>query len=95
VHSLVGIVIVASEEVPMAKTVDVTIPLDPEAAKALDTPARREAVGRYLSELLKGRRVREALAEAIADVKREARASGLTDKDIDAELEAWHTERSA
>ena len=43
----------------MAKTVDVTIPLDPEAAKALDTPARREAVGRYLSELLKGRRVRD------------------------------------
>jgi hypothetical protein len=77
------------------KTVDVTIPLDPEAAKALDTPARREAVGRYLSELLKGRRVREALAEAIADVKREARASSLTDKDIDAELEAWRTERRA
>jgi Arc/MetJ family transcription regulator len=95
VHSLVGTVIVASKEVLMAKTVDVTIPLDPEAAKALDTPARREAVGRYLSELLKGRRVREALAEAIADVKREARASGLTDKDIDAELEAWRTKRRA
>jgi hypothetical protein len=45
VHSLVGTVIVASKEVLMAKTVDVTIPLDPEAAKALDTPARREAVG--------------------------------------------------
>jgi hypothetical protein len=95
VYCLVGIVIVASEEVTMAKTVDVTIPLDPEAAKALNTPVRREAVGRYLSELLKGRRVHEVLAEAIADVKREAKASGLTDEDIDAELEAWRTERRA
>jgi hypothetical protein len=33
--------------------------------------------------------VREVLAEAIADAKREARAKGLTDEEIDAELEAW------
>lgn len=33
------------------------------------------------------------LPEAIADLKREARANGLTDADIDAELEAWRTER--
>ena len=29
------------------------------------------------------------LSEAIANLKREDRASGLTDVDIDAELEAW------
>ena len=79
----------------MDSTVDVILPVDAEAAKALDSPARREAAGRYLSSLLKGGRVRDVLAEAIADAKREARASGLTDEDIDAELEAWRAERKA
>jgi hypothetical protein len=79
----------------MDSTVDVILPVDAEAAKALDSPARREAAGRYLSSLLKGGRVRDVLAEAIADAKHEARASGLTDEDIDAELEAWRAERRA
>ena len=79
----------------MDTTVQVTLPVDAEAAKALDTPARREAAGRYLSGLLTGERVRDVLAEAIADAKREARASGLTDEAIDAELEAWRAERKA
>jgi hypothetical protein len=75
--------------------VDVTIPLKPEAAKALENQARREAIGRYLSSLLKGNRLANVLAEAIADAKREARGNGLTDEDIDAELKAWRAERSA
>ncbi len=77
----------------MSNTVEVAIPLDAEAARVLESPARREAVGRYLSELLKSGRVRDILAEAIADAKREARASGLTDEDIDAELDAWRSGR--
>lgn len=79
----------------MDTTVDVTIPVDAEAARALESPARREAAGRYLSGLLKGERVHEILAEAIADLKREARASGLTDEEIDAELEVWRAEDKA
>jgi hypothetical protein len=79
----------------MDSTVDVTLPVDAEAAKALDSPARREAAGRYLSGLLRDGRVRDVLAEAITDAKREARASGLTDEAIDAELEAWRAERKA
>jgi hypothetical protein len=35
------------------------------------------------------------LPEAIADLKREARANDLTDADIDAELEAWRNERNS
>jgi hypothetical protein len=35
------------------------------------------------------------LPEAIADLKREARANGLTDPGIDAELEAWRNERKS
>jgi hypothetical protein len=79
----------------MDTTVEVTLPVDAEAAKALDSPARRQAAGRYLSGLLTGGRIGEVLAEAIAEAKREARASGLTDEDIDAELAAWRGERQA
>jgi hypothetical protein len=79
----------------MEATVDVTIPVDADAAKALESRVRREAVGRYLSGLLKGGRVGEVLAEAIADAKREARTKGLPDEDIDAELDAWRAERRA
>jgi hypothetical protein len=35
------------------------------------------------------------LPEVIADIKREAHANGLTDADIDAELEAWRNERNS
>jgi hypothetical protein len=35
------------------------------------------------------------LPEAIADLKREAHANGLTDADVDAELEAWRNERKS
>ena len=77
----------------MDSTVDVTIPVEMEAAKALENPARREAVGRYLSGLLKEGRIPAVLAVAIADAKREARSKGLTDEDIDAELEAWRAKR--
>ncbi len=79
----------------MNALIDVTIPVDAEAARALRSPARREAAGRYLSGLLKEGGVQELLAEAIADAKREARSNGLTDAEIDAELDAWRSERGA
>lgn len=79
----------------MDNTVEVTIPVDAETAQALKSPARREAVGRYLSSLLKGGRAHDVLAEAIAEAKREAREHGLTDEQIDAELDQWRTERRA
>jgi hypothetical protein len=82
-----------AEDSPMDDTVGVTIPLDPDAAKALDSPARREAAGRYLSRLLKSGQVGDVLTEAIAEAKSEARANGLSDQEIDAELEAWRAER--
>jgi hypothetical protein len=84
-----------SEEVRMDNTVDVLIPVDAEAARALENPARREAAGRYLSGLLRGGRVPDVLAAAIADAKREARTNGLTDANTDAELAAWRAERTA
>ena len=79
----------------MDNRVDVTIPVDAEAAKAPESRARREAVGRYLSSLLKGGRARDVLAGAIAEAKREARAHRLTEEEIDAELDEWRAERRA
>ena len=81
----------------MGDTVEVTIPVDADAdadaAQALKSPARRAAAGHYLSGLLKGGRARDLLAEAIGEAKEEAHTRGLTDGDIDAELEAWRVER--
>ena len=83
------------EEARIDNTVDVTIPVYAEAAKALESPGGREAVSRYLSSPLKGGHARDVLAEAIAEAKREARAHGMTDAEIDAELAAWRAERRA
>ena len=80
------------EWTPRSKSPFQSMPRPPRRSTAR---ARREAAGRYLSGLLTGGRVRDVLADAIAEAKREARASGLTDEDIDAELEAWRGERKA
>ena len=72
--------------------IDITKSIEPEAASALTDPVRREATGRILSGMLVRGRLRDVLAEAISDAKRDARANGLTDEDIDAELPVWRTE---
>ncbi len=77
----------------MSETVEITIPVDAEAAQALKSPSRRAAAGRYLSGLLKDGRARDLLEEAFAEAKKEARANGLTDAGIGAELAAWRAER--
>jgi hypothetical protein len=77
----------------MNEIVRLELPVEADIAKALENPARRQAAGRYLGSLLTGDQILRALAEAIAAAKQEARANGLTDEDIDAELEAWRAER--
>ena len=42
--------------------------------------------------LIKDGGARDLIEEAIAEAKREARAKGLSDSEIDAELRAWRTE---
>ena len=75
--------------------VDITIPVAPEAADVLRSPARREAAGRYISGLLKEGVLRDLVAQSVAATKEEARSNGLSDAEIDAELEAWRSERDA
>jgi hypothetical protein len=62
----------------MNNVVRIEIPVSETAAKILGTPERREAVGRYVSNMLDGGKAATLLAEAIAGAKTEARASGLT-----------------
>lgn len=76
----------------MADTVDVTIPVDPATAAALADARNREAVGRLVSRVLRPRSGPSPLAEAITALKSEARAAGLTDQDVDAELAAYNAE---
>jgi hypothetical protein len=73
----------------MDKTVDVTIPVEPEAAAALADARNREAVGR----VLRPRAGPSPLAQAIVELKAEARTAGFSDADIDAELAAYNAER--
>jgi hypothetical protein len=77
----------------MDGTVEVMIPVDPEAAAALADARNREAVGRLVSRVLRPRSGPSPLARAIADLKAEARAAGLSDADIDAELATYNAER--
>jgi hypothetical protein len=77
----------------MEKTVDVVIPVAEEAATALTDSRNREAVGRLVSRVLRPGAGPSPLAQAIADMKRDARNSGLSDAEIDAELAAYNAER--
>lgn len=77
----------------MDNTVDVTIPVEPDAAAALADARNRAAVGRLVSRVLRPHSGPSALARAIAELKAEARAAGLTAAEIDAELAAYNAER--
>jgi len=61
----------------MDNTMDVTIPVEPEAAAALTNTRSGPS----------------PLAQAIAELKAEVEAAGLTDAEIDAELAAYNAER--
>jgi hypothetical protein len=76
----------------MDNPVDVTIPVEPEAAAALADVRNREAIGRLVSRVLRPHSGPSALARALADMKAEARAAGLDDAEIDAELAAYNAE---
>lgn len=76
----------------MTATVDVTIPVEPEAAEALADARNRDAVGRLVSRVLRPHAGPSALGQAITELKREVRAAGLTDDEIDAELATYNAE---
>jgi len=78
----------------MADRVTVQIPVSRAAAAALADETRRQKVGKLVSDMLRpGSPQDDPLAALIAELKADARADGLTDKDIDAELAADNAER--
>jgi hypothetical protein len=77
----------------MDKTVNVTIPVEPEAAATLTDARNRDAVGRLVSRMLRPQGGPNPLAEAIAEMKAAARAAALADGDIEDELTAYNAER--
>jgi hypothetical protein len=78
----------------MAGSVLVQIPVSPEAAAALKDDARREKMGKLVSDLLRpASPADDPLAGLIARIKADARRDGLTDQEIDAELAAYNAER--
>ena len=77
----------------MSDTIEVRIPVEPEVAAVLRDKRNRRAVGRLVSRALRPRSGPDALARAMAELQAEARAGGLTDIDIDAELAAYNAER--
>lgn len=78
----------------MDELVMVQIPVTRAAAEALSDEARRQRIGRLVSRLVRPASLDEdPLAALIAETKASARAGGLTDEEIDADLAAWNAER--
>ena len=78
----------------MAEAVMVEIPVTPEAAEALGDLARRERIGKLVSSMLRPQAPDDdPLAAVFASIKSAARADGLTDEEIEAELAAYNAER--
>lgn len=76
----------------MGDTVLVEIPVSPETARRLQAAGKR--AGQMLDEAWRLRGFEgDPLFHAIREAKRKARAAGLTDEDIDAELAAYNSER--
>ena len=78
----------------MADAVMVEIPVTPEAAEALGDLARRERIGKLVSSMLRPQSPGDdPLAAVFASIKSAARADGLTNEEIEAELAAYNAER--
>lgn len=75
-----------------AHTVPVTLDIDAGVAPALDNALTRSLAGRLVSRMLEPASV-DRLFEVIDAMKSEAHRRGLTDEILDAELEAYNTER--
>lgn len=77
----------------MSDYVTVEIPVRREVAHLLRDRERAGRVGKLVSEMLRPTAPEsDPLAALIAEVKADARAGGLTDEEIDAELAAYNAE---
>ncbi len=77
----------------MDGTVEVTIPVERDAAAALVDTRKREAVGRIVSRLLRPVAGDDPLLEVMERLSADAKALGLTQEVLEAELAAHKAER--
>jgi hypothetical protein len=77
----------------VGEVVKVEIPVTPETAAALRDPRRAEAIGRMVDRIVRPIDGDDDLIAAFEATRTAARAAGLTDDDIDAELAAHRAER--
>jgi hypothetical protein len=63
--------------------IKVSIPVEPEVAAALDSPQKREAVGRTVSRMVRRRGEADPLITAMERLSAEAARLGLTQEIID------------
>ena len=75
-----------------ARTVPVTIEVEPAAAAALDDPATRARIGHLVSQTLHQENVQRLLLTMDA-LAAEAERRGLTDEILEEELAAYNAER--
>ena len=77
----------------MDNTVEVTTPVDPEAAAALRDDRKREAVGRVVSRLLRPHQGKALVLDVMERLSADARSRGLTDQMLEEELATYNAER--
>ena len=78
----------------MTDVVEVAIPVEAEAAAALTDARKREAVGRIVSLMLRREAGQDLLLDAMERLAANAKARGLTDEILEAELAAHKAERT-
>jgi hypothetical protein len=77
----------------MGETVLVTIPVSAEAARRLEEPGKREEIGRLVSRMIAPRGPEDdPLGTLLDTIRGRAQAKGVTDAEVEAELEAWRAE---
>jgi len=81
-------------EARMPNTIDVTIPVEPEAAPALQDARKREAIGRIVSRILRPHPGQDPLLDAMQRLSDDAKTKGLTPDILEAELATHKAERS-
>lgn len=81
------------QEALMSDYVAVEIPVRRDVAELLRDKRRADQIGKLVSEMLRpSSPASDPLAALIREVKADARAGGLTDEEIDAELAAYNAE---
>lgn len=77
----------------MEHTVDINIPVEADAAAALNTEQAREAIGRVVSRILRPTATDDPLLTAMERLSADAARRGLTQAVLDEELAAHNAKR--